>query len=375
MFYLGLRSSDRYLAALASCRSGSSPHDIVTVAGGLAFLHAISASTRSLTIIDQDPETLSHWFLIRALIVESTSIDDFLSLLTGYAVSDRSEGSAVLGDAVDVRTRLANVLSSTEFATWDRTYGALNVDPVTGIGTHAGDTVRFFGMDFREHHFNWRFGEGNLTDDGTFQVMRRQIQSMPVCVEQTRLELLDYDTVFPPAEPGRDRVFLASNCESPLFTEADAIFLRVIETATAPVRYISWHRDARVGQGEVLSFAPAYDSLDAIVPSRVFMLAADRWSFPLLRRRCRKVARTLADLRAEPEYGRRLLVIAGHTAMEVATILAAVAPAFLDVVWVPARGAVGSVPDVFLPNYHQAQQVVFHGRAGWRFELQGRTGR
>ncbi len=370
MFYLGMRSSRGYLDALARIRQSGTPSDIVTVAGGLAFLHAISPETRSLTIVDCDPDTLAHWSLIRALIAEATSLADFLTLLAGHAPAGHGS-SAMLGPRVDVRSRLTSVLSAADLATYDQTYGALNVDAARGVGRVAESIVGFTGTSLRRQHFNWQFGDGNLASDATFAMLQHQLATMPVRLEQARFETLDFDGVFPASASGRQRVFLASNCESPLFTSGDAIFLRVLQTATRPVRYVSWNRDAIVCGGDVTSLAPHAPPIDG---HRATLFVTSRVAFARLwlGHRWSRIVSSPEALHATPAYGFHLLVIAGQTEQEIAASLAAIAPAYRNVVWVPRPGR-GAATRAIAPSssYERPESVVFGGWPAWWFPLRG----
>jgi hypothetical protein len=370
MFYLGMRSSRGYLDALARIRQSEAPSDIVTVAGGLAFLHAISPATHSLTIVDCDPDTLAHWSLIRALIAESTSLADFLTLLSGHA-PDSVGSNVVLGPRVDVRARLTQVMSAADLATYDKTYGALDVDVARGVGHVAESSVGFTGTNLRRQHFNWQFGEGNLASDTTFDMLRRQLATIPVRLEQARFEALDFDRVFPAPAPGRQRVFLASNCESPLFTTGDAIFLRVLQTATQPVHYVSWNRDAIVRDGLVTPIASDVPPVDG---HRATLLVTSRFAFARLRRAAQwsRIVSSLDELQATPSYGFRLLVVAGQTEKAIAACLTAAAPAYRNVVWVPRWGSrAATCPIASSPSYERAEPIVFSGRPAWWFPLRG----
>jgi hypothetical protein len=370
MFYLGMRSSRGYLDALARIRHGTTPSDIVTVAGGLAFLHAISPATQSLTIVDCDPDTLAHWSLIRALIAESTSLADFLTLLAGHAPAGPGSRE-VLGSRVDVRPRLTPVLSAADLATYDRTYGALDVDASRGVGRLETSIVGFTGTNLRRQHFNWQFGEGNLESDTAFAMLRRQLATMPVRVEHARFETLDFDRVFPAPAPGRQRIFLASNCESPLFTSGDAIFLRVLRTATRPVHYVSWNRDAFVSNDDVTPIASDVPPTDG---HRATLLVTSRFAFARLRRGAQwsRIVSSLNDLQATPSYGFRLLVVAGQTEKEIAACLAAVAPAYRNVVWVPRSGGREAAHPIASPSYDRPEPIAFAGKPAWWFPLRGR---
>lgn len=373
MFYLGMRSSDRYLARLASIREGRTPCDVLTVAGGVAFLHAISTMTTSLTIVDVDPDTLSHWSLIRALIAESSSLTDFLTLLGGrVATGSFDEHLPVFGPPVDVRPRLSSALSATDLTNYDRTYGDLTVDEM-GVGYHPAFTVRFVGMDFRHRTFNWRFGLGNLADEAHFQELRSRLLAVPTRTCLARLEALDFDADYPSGKSDhRARVCLASNCESPMFTPADAIFLRALKTARAPVRYVSWLRDVILADGVALDAPPDEGPAPTTHPADSVVFVADGHEAADLGVSFRRSIRSLDELRDQPEYGRARIVLLGHPEAGMELLLAAIAPAYREVVWVPAAGATPRSVGFSLPNYHRAHLgLAFGGRPVWFFQLVG----
>ncbi len=369
MFYLGMRSPAPYLRRLAAVRNEAAPGDLISVAGGLAFLHAISAATTSLTLVDIDRDALTHWTLVRALIAEADSLVDFLGLLgQRTATGGMADNAIVFGARLDLTRRLASALPGEMRAVYERTYGALDVD-ARGVGRHGPVTVRFVGMSLEPHTFNWGFGEGNLADEAHFQALRARVAALPISLRQAPLQSLDFDAAYPQAAV-RQRVCLASNCESPMFTPADAIFLRVLQTARHPVRYLSWHRDVVVAGGHVMAGAPATERPATIEPARTVVFPDGRDSVPLPDLPFRRTVHGLDELRDRPEYGRRLLLMLGHNAAEVATCLRAVAPAFRQVLWVPAGSAPGAL-DFALPNYRAEPAVGPGDRPAWRFLLAG----
>jgi hypothetical protein len=192
-----------------------------------------------------------------------------------------------------------------------------------------------------------------------------------VRLEQARFEALDFDRVFPAPAPGRQRVFLASNCESPLFTTGDAIFLRVLQTATQPVHYVSWNRDAIVRDGLVTPIASDVPPVDG---HRATLLVTSRFAFARLRRAAQwsRIVSSLDELQATPSYGFRLLVVAGQTEKAIAACLTAAAPAYRNVVWVPRWGSrAATCPIASSPSYERAEPIVFSGRPAWWFPLRG----
>ncbi len=368
MFYLGMRSPAPYLSRLATVRDSAAPTDIVSVAGGLAFLHAISAATTSLTLVDIDRDALTHWTLIRGLIAEAASLTDFLSLLSGRATTGAiADGEVVFGPKLDLTRRLTSALTADTRAVYERTYGALDVD-ARGVGRLGPVTVRFVGTSLEPHTFNWDFGAGNLVDDAHFQTLRAQVVALPITTRQAPLQSVDFDAVYPRPD-GRQRVCLASNCESPMFTPADAIFLRVLQTAERPLRYLSWHRDAVVAGGRAVAGAPVKQDPPAIDPAKTVVFLDAGGSMPPSASFRRTVC-GLDELRRQPEYGQRLLLMLGHGSADVVACLRAVAPAFRQVLWVPEEAAPPAL-DFALPNYCAEPATGPGERPAWRFLLAG----
>lgn len=374
MFYPGMRSPGIYLARLASVSNSGTPTDLVAVAGGLAFLHALSETTTSLLVVDVDADTLVHWTLVRALILDAQSMSDFMTLLARRVpTGSLAAGSVVFGPPADVARRLSAILSRRERSAYDKTYGSLTVD-AAGVGVgHGATTVHFVGGDLTPLTFNWQFGTGNLADEARFQMLRSCLQRIPTQVRQVPFQQLHYDTDFP-ATPGRTRVCLASNCESPIFTREDVIFLRVLKTARSPVRYVSWQRDAVVADGRVSS-AAVHPAEVVVTPAQTVLWSDSSDRVPVPAGPFLRTIASLRELQRQPEYARAMLLVPGRSPAEVRACLAAVAPSFKAVVWIPT-GDCPTTLDWSLPNYDARLSAVSgdHTRGtqpAWVFALAG----
>lgn len=368
MFYLGLRSSAAYLAALDDIRARAESAHVLTVAGGGAFLHALSAGTRSLTVVDADPDALEHWALVRTLLLAADSLRDFVRLLSGFETSgDFGDPARFFTRPVDLSARLAGTLEPRLYDLYRRTYGALAIDPACAVGRRSEATVRFLGFDLGRDTFCWRFGEGAWRDEASFAALQDVLRHVPQRTLAGRLEKIDYGRL--PLGRSEPLIFLASNCESPLFTGQDRIFRRVLDTADGELRYVSWHRDLRLGAPA--AGAPTPESILARrFPARLLRLAGDRpLPAPLDEIHVERSHSTLAEVLAIIEYGAPLLVIDGGRPRPVLRTIAALAPTFKRILWRPPRRC-GSwrFPARLRTSYDSAES---EHSALWSFTLRG----
>lgn len=249
MIYLGLRSSPAYLERLARIRALTEPHTLVSVIGGLAFLHALGPHCRRLVLTDVDPDAEAHARLVLAMIGASDGAASLLELLTGHRVAPAWRSGEAFGERIDALDLLARRITSPELlGLYRRTYGALRFDRAARTATDGRTLVRFFGThDLARGTFAWHFGEGCFASEESFAALKEVLARTPPRFLSTALEAIDYRAVRERDTPLA--VVLASNCESPLFTRGDVILRRIQDTADGPVRYVSWTRDLAVAGG------------------------------------------------------------------------------------------------------------------------------
>ncbi|MGE5232689.1 MAG: hypothetical protein ACM3OB_01140 [Acidobacteriota bacterium] len=369
MFYLGLRSSAAYLAALDDIRARAERAHVVTVAGGGAFLHALSAGTRSLTVVDADPDALEHWALVRTLLLAADSLRDFLRLLSGFETSgELGDPARLFTRPVDLSARLAGTLEPRLHELYRRTYGGLAIDRSCAVGRLHETTVKFVGFDLARDTFCWRFGEGAWRDEASFAALQAVLRGVPQRTLVGRLEEIDYGRL-PLGRRGEPLIFLASNCESPLFTRGDRIFRRVLDTASGELRYVSWHRDLRLDDPR--ASAPTPEAVLARrFPAQLLRLAGERpLPEPLAEIHAERTHRTIAELLAVIEYGAPLLVVDGGRPRPVLRMIAALAPTFKRILWRPPKRC-GSwrFPAGLRASYDRAESPL---SALWSFTLRG----
>jgi hypothetical protein len=388
VFYFGLRSSVLYLRTLAEVRELAAPHHLLSVIGGFAFLHGLAPGCRSLTLVDTDRDALDHWRLVRALLLGARSLGDFVGLLSGWRTSGSfAEAGGLFTspidriDLIDLRKRLDELLGARLRRLYARTYGSVDIDPARGEGRIGEARVRFTGYDLARNTYCWHFGTGNFAGEESFAGLQEMLRRLPERALTARFEELDYGKQGWRAD--ESVVFLASNCESPIFTRGDAIFHRVLATARGDLRYISWLRDLHIAAPE-----PPAETPDALLaslgerPAWVLRLAGASGAAGLMaagavplaglrEERTMRKPRELVDL---TEYGRPLLVIDGGGQSEVAALLAAIAPGFLRVLWLPGEAECGrSFPDELRRSYQVADssssRAVSFTLRGLRAEL------
>lgn len=338
MFYFGLRSSATYLRNLAEVRELREPHHLLSVIGGFAFLHGLAPGCRSLTLVDVDPDAADHWRLVRALLLEAGSLGDFITLLSGWQTSGSyTEPGGLFTAPLDLGARLDAVLEPQLRDLYARTYGAIVIDPKGNEGRIGHARVKFTGFDLAIETFCWQFGTGNFADEEKFAWLQDALRRLPERTLIAGLEEFDYGRQ--PWHAGEQVVFLASNCESPMFTRGDAVLRRVLATARADVRYISWFRDFRIAVPE----QPADTRTDLLArlgewPASVLHLAEPgASSAPLAGLREERSFTATHEVLGLTEYGRPLLVIEGGRWRDVVDLLTAIAPTFERVLWLRDR--------------------------------------
>jgi hypothetical protein len=246
MIYYALRSSASYLGRLQQIARSEDDHQILSVVGGLAFLHAIGAKTKRLCLIDVDKDALPYCRLVLRLIAMSSSARDLLSLLTNRVVSETNWIDRPLGPPLDRSAEIARGLGDADLERlYAKSYGAMELDPETGIARLGRNTIiRFFGSDLTTWVYSWSFGENNLVDDGRYATLKRTLASIPVDLRLASFETVDYAEWTSPDDP--PLYALVSNCDGPQFTFRDSILRRMQATARNPIRYRSWVRNCDV---------------------------------------------------------------------------------------------------------------------------------
>lgn len=275
-------------------------------------MHAVSIQTQSITVVDNDPDALKHWSLIRSLIVGAKSLEEFKNLLSG-CVPDRA----------------AQILTSELHAFYKETYGSMVLDKEGKSGTINDSKIVFGCASLASMTFSWHFGSLNFTDEDTFSTLQEVIRTREIETKLSELQSLDYGELSCEAS---EHVILASNCESPLFTKGDVIYEQVLRTSHIPTRYISWMRDSLISGPPKNTHEEI--NLAKIPFDDVWVLGSPNDLPIALQERC-KECQFINDYQALGElivYGRGLLVLTGGSA-DALNQLVEVAPSFKRILW------------------------------------------
>ena len=245
MIYFGLRSSTSYLSLLHDTQKVTQPHDIVSVIGGLAFLQGLSASCKSLHVLDTDPDAIPYAQMVITLIQKSPSLATFISYLTGHEVPPDWNAHKTLGKKIDHSAAITSILQDKALlALYIQTFGALRYDCKTGIGTIEESTIHFFGFDLTPMSFYWQFGTGIFKDEASFESLRTILNSIPIKITNESLDQIDYNHATSASE--NELFVLASNCDSPLFTTNDSILKQIQLTTSVKTTYLTWNRHLEI---------------------------------------------------------------------------------------------------------------------------------
>lgn len=185
MTYPGARESRYYFHQLECCRRSTVPHHITSVIGGMAFLHAIGTRTKSLRLVDVDPDAIN----LCCSVIEA--INRFHKL--------------------------------SEFRQWVN-------------GNAAGITTHLEGHGLEPDHFYWHFGEHSFASQDHYEELRIAMPFTNMSIECLSLSEVTYSNDLP--------IFVfASNADGALGFDADKILPRVISTTRSHTTYVSWlHR-------------------------------------------------------------------------------------------------------------------------------------
>jgi hypothetical protein len=200
LIYYATRDIAAYLLACHQIATRDEPHDMVSVIGGMAFLHAVSDRTRSLKLVDTSAGQVEYARTILRLVDEARSLADFRRALEEVMPLPRR----ILG--------------------WHLPASLHN--PRIHFAYSPSQPLTHF-------HFHWNFGFGNLAGPGAFERLQanlRRLQPTLVVGDLSR-EVFGADGPL---------YVLASNCDHPLYTKGDTVFRNAIHQTKKRLVYLSW---------------------------------------------------------------------------------------------------------------------------------------
>ena len=229
------------MASLQEVYELNSSYDLVSVIGGLAFLHAVGPRAQSLSVFDVDADAIPYAKMILTLIQKCTSLKEFISYLTRRDVPSDWMLHKRLDTKIDPSEAVAKLLNNQElFELYQSTFGSIAYDASTGIGKIDESTIHFFDFSLTPMHFYWQFGQGIFEDDESFLALQKTLNAISIKVENKSLDLIDYSELSTNSK--NELILLASNCDSPLFTKNDSIVRRLQSTTLTCSKYYSWLR-------------------------------------------------------------------------------------------------------------------------------------
>lgn len=182
MTYYSPRCSLYYFHQMEACRRSTIPHHIVSVIGGMGWLHAVGPNMKSIYLIDTDADAIQFCRNVVSAMLHRENLESFL-------------------------TRLREIVPN-EHVEW------------TGHGLTPGK-------------FYWHLGQFNFASPEHYAELRHNLFTAFVNIRQGDLSERDYKL------PEKQFVFV-SNADGPLGVNGSKIFPRVIETATSHTKYVSW---------------------------------------------------------------------------------------------------------------------------------------
>jgi hypothetical protein len=364
MYYLGLRSSGPYLSSLSKIRHLTTPHTIISIIGGGAFIHALSRYTHSLWLIDTDPDALVFWQLIKELIQLAPSRAQFFSFLSGWDVHPSLAADQPLFlYPTNHRPFLHAHLTKESWQTYCQTFGSIKIDPSTNRGKINDSTILFRGSDLTPMHFAWHCGEMAWESEESFQVLRTALFRLSITATSTGLESLASEY----QEDAVPTLWLASNAESPLFTKSDKIIRQLRSKITKPCHYVSWARDAMISplpiQPIIMQQAawPRYQTIP------ILSLDTDSKTSSMVPFVTDPTQMSLNQLQDTVCYNQPGLVIQGGDPHNAITLIEELAPSFRTICWITDKELICSLP---LQSSYTINMIQGPPR-GFLFELVG----
>jgi hypothetical protein len=261
MIYLASRSHRKYLNKLREISARTEPFHIVSITGGLAFLHALNSHTLSLRLVDGDPEVNEYAQCMLEVITHCKDRKSFFGLLSGREVEVDAEGTLSFSAVPFSRRQLLiSNLSTRAKECLDRWYNPDNFQESTSTIVSEERTIHFFGLSLNINHFNWHANWGCFESDQAYQELVKNLQRLEPRFFTMMLENYDFSTC------SRNTLVLASNTDSPLFTKCDVVLAAVENSGHKSCFYVSRTRDYSRPTPAVV---PLKDSILKVAPLTV----------------------------------------------------------------------------------------------------------
>jgi len=306
------------------------------VIGGLAFLHALGKGTKRITLVDIDPDARPHCELILELLNISTDGRQFVSYLCGSEVQKEWWKPHAFGKKVDWLPKLKQSLSANAFTLYEQSYARFISVPNSHQAKFEDSTIEFYDFNLTPLSFCWQFGKGNFAGEREFSALKETLNSIPIEYMESPLEALDYGQIY--EKDDLPIYFLASNCESPLFTKNDKILKQVLNSARSQIHYFSWTRKMTI-YPKINEDHDLFEKLTPWVGGKYLHILGDFTLAGLVEeKRITRFADLAALIKAQP-YNEELLLCAlpknvPLDAKFLADLLVEIVPAFKRVIFI-----------------------------------------
>ena len=188
MIFWATREIKTYLDKLWYYRiNDNTPKHVVTIAGGLSYLHFLNENVLTLCVVDRNKDNIDYNQHIIEIIKNSSTLENFKDSIK--ASQENIPGIIFEGE----------------------------------INLSVG-------------HYNWLFGKYAFESEETFQQLKAILQNLSITYLIDDLEKFNFNI------EGAPVYVLVNNADEASYTEKDAILKQLRKTARKDAVYISWTR-------------------------------------------------------------------------------------------------------------------------------------
>jgi hypothetical protein len=207
MIYYANRDSVQYLKK----KPANHDHCLISVAGGLGFMHFLSENTQKLIVVDKDIDNLKYNKFIFSLARMSNSLDEFIDMIKNHNIDTIT--NADIKDSIFYLNTPPNV--------------TLYYDCTTNVTKCTNS-------------FHWLFGDKHpysaFYNNESFKNIKKvaDVSFMNIGLEELNYSLYQQSNTY----------VYVSNADWPCFTPSDQILHHIISSMkqNSELYYISWER-------------------------------------------------------------------------------------------------------------------------------------
>lgn len=236
--FFASRSHPAYLKKLREISNREEELHIISITGGLAFLHAMSERTQTLKLVDCSSEVNNYAKIIIELILACESRQNFFGVLSGYHFIESYTGECqFVCDSFEDRDLILSSIAPLATKAIKEWYPIEAFDVTTATTTTKFDVISFLVQNFCHAICNWMLGFGCFQSEKSYACMRNALIRLKPEFITSKLE------DFPYSQCKGQTLVLASNTDSPLFTTNDVVLESIIASKNDSIHYVSRTRD------------------------------------------------------------------------------------------------------------------------------------